>query len=190
MYPPPDIVLHIGLAAGRLYYTFEKGAHGRGYGVIPDVDGEKFTDEMAEEVFPADSFPGVLHTSFDTDDVMARWRSNLGYSSTEDPAHDDILPDVRPSPDAGNFLCGFTYYNSLARYHVSSKNERPVAFLHVPDLSTSEEKLAVGRNVAINLIKALVESKRNVGVTNQKAEAALQDEDKVGSAGTDVNFAS
>jgi pyroglutamyl-peptidase len=41
----------------------------------------------------------------------------------------------------------------------------------VPDLSFSEEKTREGREVAIALIKALVESRRKNGVVRQSQEA-------------------
>jgi pyroglutamyl-peptidase len=191
--PKPDIILHIGLAAGRPYYTLEKGAHGRGYGAIPDVDGERFPDDVADEKFPPELFPYVLHTSFDTSDVVARWRTKLGHSSADAqfPAHAQIhsssAPDVRVSPDAGNFMCGFIYWNSLAHYYSMNEDERPVAFMHVPDLSDSDEKLDTGRNVAIALIKALVESRRLVGIVHDYEREGRGKEEKV-KAETDVNF--
>ena len=166
LYPPPDIILHIGLAAGRDYFTLEQGAHGRGFDKIPDVDGERFPDSTAEKKFPSSKFPTVLKTSFDTSDVLARWKANLGYASVEGNAEDEDAPDVRLSPDAGNFLCGFIYYNSLAHYFSIKEDERPVAFMHVPDLTYSEDKLREGWEVAVALIKALVESKRKNGAVD------------------------
>jgi pyroglutamyl-peptidase len=194
MHPKPDIILHIGLAAGRPYYTLEKGAHGRGFGAIPDVDGERFPDNVADEKFPPELFPYVLHTSFDTTDVVKRWRSYVGHAENDMHLPDQIpmqstnTPDVRLSPDAGNFLCGFIYYNSLAHYFSLKENERPVAFLHVPDLSDSDEKLGTGRDVAIALIKALVESRRQVGVVDGLERVAHSGKEKVLKAETDINF--
>lgn len=185
MHPKPDIILHIGLAAGRPFYTLERGAHGRGFGAIPDVDGERFPDDVAEGRFPRDIFPTILHTSFDTDDVVARWRENLEYASANTQQEGPL--DVRLSPDAGNFLCGFTYYNSLAHYYHMSEDERPVAFLHVPDLSGSIEQLVNGRGVTIALIKALVESRRQVGVVDALEKVSSKEQGAV--ADTDVNFA-
>ncbi|KAL5447866.1 hypothetical protein PMIN07_001862 [Paraphaeosphaeria minitans] len=186
-HPAPDIILHIGLAAGRTFYTLEQGSHGRGYGKIPDVDGEKFADEDAQARFPEEIFPPVLQTSFDTADALTRWRELLGY---EDAGLEDGrggAPDVRISPDAGNFMCGFIYYNSLAQYYEKKEDERPVAFLHVPDLSHNEEKLATGREVAVALIKALVESRRQVGVVDGSARLAKKQQGRE-VAGMDVNF--
>lgn len=190
MHPKPDIVLHIGLAAGRTFFTLEQGAHARGYGQIPDVDGERFADSDGDAKFPKEIYPSVLHTSFDTADTLARWRTNLNYPRLDADPNVEGVPDVRISPDAGNFMCGFIYFNSLAHYFEQKEDERPVAFLHVPDLSDSEAKLETGRAVTVALIKALVESRRQIGVIDGSArvnKVGVQEQEA--SAGTDVNFA-
>lgn len=190
--PPADIILHIGLAAGRDFYTLEKGAHSRGFGAIPDVDGKRFPDDRAEKKFPRSKFPRTLHTSFDTDDVVERWQQNLGYSksattSLDEQQKSNLLADVRISQDAGNFLCGFIYLNSLAHYFELKEDERPVAFLHVPDLSRSKEQLDVGREVAIALIKALVESRRQMGVVDGTGRVVREKDGEVRTVGRDVD---
>jgi hypothetical protein len=76
--PTPDIVLHIGLAASRKFFAIEQGAHSRGYGKTNDVDGEQFLDSEAQSTFPDSAYPSVLHTGFDTEDVLSRWRTSLG----------------------------------------------------------------------------------------------------------------
>ncbi|KAF2868864.1 pyroglutamyl peptidase-like protein type I [Massariosphaeria phaeospora] len=188
MTPKPDIVLHIGLAAGRDFFALEKGSHSRGYGAIPDVDGEKFPDSTAEIRFPKSLYPSVLHTSFNTEDVLQRWKANL-RSSTADAEHEkNKTPDVRLSLDAGNFLCGFIYYNSLAHYFALEDNQRPVAFLHVPDLSNSQDLLDTGREVAIALIRSLVESRRQVGVTDDASKVVMDEERADSNPRTDANF--
>jgi pyroglutamyl-peptidase len=187
-YPQPDVILHIGLAAGRDFFAIEQGAHARGYGKIPDVDGEYFPDSTAEATFPSAKFPDALKTSFDTSDVLARWKANLGYSSVEGKAEDEDAPDVRISSDAGNFLCGFIYYNSLAHYFSIKADDRPVAFMHVPDLSMSENKLREGREVATALIKSLVESKRKNGAVDPMQIHDGEEKER-GTAPTDNNFA-
>jgi pyroglutamyl-peptidase len=170
--PQPDMVLHIGLAA------LEQGSSGQGYDKIPDVDGKRFPNSSMEAKFPPSEFPDALNTSFDTSDVVARWKKELGYSSAEGNAEIEGLPDVQLSFDAGNFLCGFIYYNSLAHYFSIKEDERPVAFMHVPDLSYSDEKTQEGQEVAIALIKALVESRRKHGVVRQSQET-ISDESLV-----------
>lgn len=79
--PIPDIVLHIGLAASRSFFAIEQGAHSRGYGKTKDVDDELFPDSEAQKLFPDPEYPSVLHTGFDTEDVLSRWRTSLGRYS-------------------------------------------------------------------------------------------------------------
>jgi pyroglutamyl-peptidase len=187
LYPVPDIILHIGLAAGRSYFALETGSHAYGYTKISDVDGQRFEDSRFETLFPSSQFPSRLNTSFDTSDVLARWKANLGYTTIDGTHTDEGYPDVRVSEDAGNFLCGFIYYNSLVHYYSIKKDERPVVFLHVPDLSGSEDKLREGWEVTVGLIKALVESRRKVGwkvVDGERGD--VEDE---GAERTDNNFA-
>jgi pyroglutamyl-peptidase len=188
MYPKPDIILHIGLAAGRNYFTLEQGAHGRGFDKTADVDGQRFSDKLAEEAFPSSKFPTVLKTSFDTSDVLSRWKENLGYSFVDENAESEGLPDVRLNPDAGNFLCGFIYYNSLAHYFSIKEDEQPVVFMHVPDLSSSGDKLEEGWKIAVALIKALVESRRLKGVVHARHNDHGEEEEKR-TAPADNNFA-
>ncbi|KAF1843718.1 peptidase C15, pyroglutamyl peptidase I-like protein [Cucurbitaria berberidis CBS 394.84] len=191
LYPVPDVILHIGLAASRNYFALEEGAHGRGYAKIADVDGEKFEDVRAERDLPSSRFPNVLKTTFDTADVLARWKTNLGSSPSVND-HDLVVegaPDVRLSSDAGNFLCGFIYYHSLAHYYSIKKDERPVAFLHVPDLSSSDEKLRAGWKITVALITALVESRRKVGVVDVYANGSVDGKETGAGVQTDNNFA-
>ena len=177
--PPPDIVLHIGLAASRSFYAIERGAHAHGYGKTADVDGERFPDSAASDLFPPAQYPPVLNTGFDTCDVLSRWKKLLGFSNPHRDVEIKLLPDVRTNTDAGNFLCGFIYYNSLVHYHAGNgvHGEKPVVFMHVPDLSGSEAKLREGWEVAVALIKALVESRGKVGVENGGSEGKGQQED-------------
>jgi pyrrolidone-carboxylate peptidase len=187
--PSPEIVLHIGLAAGRQFFALEQGSHAKGYFQIPDVDGQRFSDASAEEKFPSSNFPSALETSFDTADVLKRWRAGLGCDLSDSSSGAASRPDVQISHDAGNFLCGFIYYNSLAHFHAINENERPVAFMHVPDLSDSEEKMREGRDVAIALIKALVESRRKCGVVAKGEGAQKSNGDAAVGTRTDNNFA-
>jgi len=160
--PKPDIVLHIGLAAGRTFYTLERQARGGQFNRIKDVDGHIFPEAEAKKLFA--SCPDVLKPTFDTEDVWRRWRTFVV----------DPTADLRPSDDPGIYLCGFIYYVSMAWYwkrslemqeEVSDSNDRPVCFLHVPDLPT-EDEVEQGRQVAIGLIKALVASRERRGMVD------------------------
>ena len=66
--------------------------------------------------------------------------------------------DVRPSEDAGRYLCDFIYYSSLAELWKRDE-ERRVVFLHVP-VESDEAAIARGREVLIELIRALVQSRK------------------------------
>jgi pyrrolidone-carboxylate peptidase len=148
-----DLILHIGLAAGRKFFTMERQSFRDGYWEKPDVLGEVFSKEMTDKVWPQTLFPPVLKPTLDCSDLWLRWRNNV---------RGDL--DVRPSDDPGNYLCGFIYYCSMARYWaLGSSQERPVMFLHVPDLPT-DELVAGGREVAVGLIRAMVQSRVKVGV--------------------------
>jgi pyroglutamyl-peptidase len=183
-------VLHIGLAAGRNYFAIEQGSQGRGYGQIPDVDGQRFEDSEMEKRFPSSKYPHKLNTSFDTSEVLAHWKANLGYTSVDGTTTDEGCPDVRISTDAGNFLCGFIYFNSLAHYFHIKEDERPVVFLHVPDLTSSEDKLREGWEATVALVKALVESRRRAGgkVVDGDKKQEIR-ENGTGETHTDNNFA-
>ena len=138
-----DIVLHLGVASSRDYYTLETCAHRDGYD-RPDVDGQSFEkDTFWRDMCNA---PEVLRPTFDTTDVWRRWKSEL------------MDQDLRPSHDAGHYLCDFTYFASMLEYWRRDKDgKRPCMFLHVPD-GHEEEDLERGRRVALGLITALVSS--------------------------------
>ncbi|KAI9692768.1 MAG: hypothetical protein M1820_009367 [Bogoriella megaspora] len=154
--PPFDLAIHIGMAPGRSYYTLETMGHRDGYNQWDDVDGQKLPKDFGRKHWPG--CPEILHTSLDTVDVWRRWKANLLPLGSGDK---EI--DVRPSDDAGHFLCDFIYYSSLAWYfRLGGRNiesERPALFLHVPG-NHDEEALARGREVTIALIRAMVESRR------------------------------
>ena len=104
--PKFDIVLNIGLAPGRHFYTMETLAHRDGYNK-KDVDGNTLEGDTFWQIeYKA---PETLYSSFDTKDVWRRWKSGL------------MKEDLRPSNNAGHYLCDFTYYACLLEYvrHIS-----------------------------------------------------------------------
>jgi pyrrolidone-carboxylate peptidase len=66
--------------------------------------------------------------------------------------------DIRVSEDAGRYLCDFIYFSSLA-YLTKKEEERRVVFLHVP-VDSDEAALNTGTEVALELIRAMVQSGR------------------------------
>ncbi|KAF2487439.1 hypothetical protein BDY17DRAFT_288970 [Neohortaea acidophila] len=154
-----DLVLHIGMASGRKHYTAEVFAHRDGYGKNRDVDGEVLRAEDGAVRF-ADC-PEVMTSGLDCEDVLRRWRGNVGLLPAEALA---AKADCQLSEDAGHYLCDFTYFNSLAWYGRRSgkvdggkASDRPVMFLHVPAESDAET-LETGHHVAVALIEAMVDS--------------------------------
>lgn len=99
--PNYDVVLNIGMAPGRSFFTLETCAHRDGYNK-KDVEGRM----LVGDTFWKDAYqsPEILHTSFDTEDVWRRWKSALSDE------------DLRPSNNAGHYLCDFTYYTSMLEY--------------------------------------------------------------------------
>ncbi|KAI5465974.1 putative pyroglutamyl peptidase type I [Mariannaea sp. PMI_226] len=142
-----DIALHIGMAGPRPYYCIERRGHRDGY-EHQDVDGE-FLDEKEERKPDSDwiwrGLPEEVLTDLDMEDVLERWRE-----------HSPKDMDLRISEDAGRYLCDFIYYSSMAHL---SKQQRPrkVVFLHVP-ADASETSVTNGRELAVNLIRSIVES--------------------------------
>lgn len=78
--------------------------------------------------------------------------------------------DVRPSGDAGRYLCDFIYYTSLVEYWRRDLGMvAPVMFLHVPG-RVEDLDIEMGRKVAMGLIGAMVGSARR---GKEEAEVSL-----------------
>lgn len=154
-----DLILHIGMASGRDYYTAELYGHRDGYSKNKDIDGR--TLPIDDGLIHFGDCPAMMTTSLDYDEVLAKWNTNLLGLPESSPAHS---ADCRSSEDAGHYLCDYIYYNSLAWFgRLSGKldggkaSDRPVLFLHVPadsDLETLEK----GQHVALALVEAMVDN--------------------------------
>jgi pyroglutamyl-peptidase len=154
-----DMVLHIGMASGRKYYSAERYGHRDGYITNRDLDGQIPPDDEPEVRFG--DCPRKMGTSLDFEDVVQRWRESIEQAPDESPANG---ADCRSSEDAGRFLCDYTYFNSLAwyarrhkKFECGKATDRPVLFLHVP-AESDEVMLDRGRAVTVALIRAMVDS--------------------------------
>ncbi|KAJ2904142.1 hypothetical protein MKZ38_008763 [Zalerion maritima] len=149
-----DIVVHIGMAGPRHTYQVEMLGHRDGY-AMSDVDGKMLGDDSPnpetgrrpcdEDDWAWKGTPNHLVTDVDIKDVHRRWM--------------ELLPGSVPlilSTDPGRYLCDFIYFSSLA-YLYRREERRRVVFLHVP-CDPDEKMLQKGRQVALGLIQALVES--------------------------------
>lgn len=166
-----DIAIHIGMASPRPFYQIERRAHRRGYTSL-DVDNELLEDGANGKPHNEDwiwyDLPDEILSDLDIDDVHKRWQ---GHSSVKTPAAFFIyIPpdfansgfpkqkdmDLRISEDPGRYLCDFIYYSSLAHLYKANR-PRKVVFLHVPS-DASDGYVSQGRELAVNLIRSLVES--------------------------------
>ncbi|KAI1036850.1 hypothetical protein LB503_002905 [Fusarium chuoi] len=140
-----DIVIHVGMAGPRPFYSIERRGHRDGY-KHPDVDGEYIDGEEERERndWPWRGLPEEIETELNLDEILPLWQ---GYSSEA---------DLRISEDAGHFMCDFIYYSSLSELW---KLQRPrnALFLHVP-ADASPTSVAKGRELTLNLIRSVVES--------------------------------
>jgi pyroglutamyl-peptidase len=168
--PKYDIILHMGLAAGRKHFTLERQSCRDGY-TGRDVDGCYFPKSDATTLFS--HCPEVLKPTFDSADLGRRWEENLAGSGA----------DLRLSDDPGTYLCGFIYYLSMSWLWKRDVKERPIMFMHVPDLPT-EKDIEQGRQVAIGLIRALVESRKSLGVYDPLKDHAGEQSDQADAAET------
>ena len=154
-----DIILHIGMASGRQYYTAELYAHRDGYTKNKDLDGR--TLPLDDGLIHFGDCPAMMTTSLDYDEVLSNWKRKLLELPESSLAR---TADCRPSEDAGHYLCDYIYYNSLAwfgrqsgRLDGGKLTDRPVIFLHVP-AESDPEALEKGTQVALALIEAMADS--------------------------------
>lgn len=173
-----DMVLHMGMASGRKFYTLEVQAHRDGYDRNRDVEGEVLPGDHGERVFG--DCPSVMRTSLDFEGVMEAWRGNVRRRrrrrsvtvgkgrAVADGEVEGLLEvgeeDCRPSEDAGHYLCDYIYLNTLAWFGRRNGSvvdggpeDRPVLFLHVP-AESDEGALERGRIVTVALIESMVEN--------------------------------
>ncbi|KAH8814913.1 putative pyroglutamyl peptidase type I [Xylogone sp. PMI_703] len=142
--PKLDLVLHIGMASGRTYYSAERRAHRDGY-AMRDVDGELLGDEdKVGEEFYWHGLPHELKTTLDVDEVWRTWKKSLPDC------------DIRISEDPGRYLCDFIYYSSLAHLYRKGEDAR-VLFLHVP-VDSDPASVKTGVDITIELIRAAVKN--------------------------------
>ena len=140
-----DLILNLGLAPGRNFYSIEACAHRDDY-VKPDILHESMEGDTYWRV--KYGAPTILQPTIDISDTCERWRQRLP---------DD---DVRVSSNAGRYLCEYTFYTSMLEFwHRGQAADRPCIFLHVPN-GCSEEDVLKGERVVLALIEAVISSEQ------------------------------
>lgn len=176
-----DLVLHIGMASGRQYYTMEKHAHRDGYDCNKDLDSCVVSTAESSAAFA--DVGEVLTTGLEFEEVFQRWRANVLGSPGVSPLLDGV--DVRRSDNAGYYLCDYTYFNSLAWFarrgaevgdRGGGEESRPAMFLHIP-AESGGDMIEKGRLVALALIRAMADSfaedGRSFEIGEQQVERGL-----------------
>ncbi|KAF4536987.1 Pyroglutamyl peptidase type i [Lasiodiplodia theobromae] len=182
----PDLVLHIGLAAGRDFFAIERSSARLGYARNDDVDGRRWTSAESDAAWPR--YPERLETGLGFAGVWEGWRGGC-CERVEGVVGDERVESegargrrggggggerkgrrkvaIRPFDNVGSYLCGFSYYTSLAWFWARECEreaqgvlqqegvERPVLFLHVPGCPEDED-VVQGTEITEELIKAMV----------------------------------
>ncbi|KAK4613820.1 hypothetical protein CLAFUW4_09250 [Fulvia fulva] len=153
-----DVVLHLGMASGRKWYSLERYGHREGYSKNKDLDGIMPDPEEGKTTFG--DCPGRMATSLDYERILLDWQVNVLAIAEGRSGHQ---ADIRPSEDAGHYLCDYIYFNSLAYFgrrncmEGGTDTARPVLFFHVPAESDGV-MLEQGQAVAVALIRAIASS--------------------------------
>lgn len=163
----PDIIIHMGIAATRNYYSIESKAHRDAYNMPDNLGRAGYQD--GEKPWRERSLPPVLKAERSDPTTEPVVKLDLTSSRTilnPHPPDNEFLKtwqtlapasaDIRISEDAGRYLCEFIFYTSLS-LALQEGRDRNVAFFHVPS-SCRDEDIETGREVAIALIKALVDN--------------------------------
>ncbi|KAJ5286668.1 hypothetical protein N7478_002354 [Penicillium angulare] len=160
----PDLIIHIGIATPRPYYSVESLAHRDDYN-ITDIEGRSGYEEgekrWKQQGLPALLSPGraipIIERSDDkhnltehrggpyppNDHFLQTWKANASAGL-----------DIRISHDAGHYLCDFIFYTSLA-LAMQQGQDRNVLFLHVPG-AAEDVDIKRGREITLALIKTMV----------------------------------
>jgi pyrrolidone-carboxylate peptidase len=148
----PDLIVHIGIASPRQYYSVETLAHRDDY-IITDIDG-RTGYEVGEKLWRQLDLPPILIPGRANEDPS----STSSYQPQEQflDTWQSFAPksDLRISKDAGHYLCDFVFYTSLS-LALQKGQDRNVLFLHVPG-GSEDEDIDQGRVVALALIKTMV----------------------------------
>jgi pyroglutamyl-peptidase len=164
-----DAVIHIGMANGWNFYSVEERAfregmtstwwspieEEKGYYMIPDDVG-KVVKDISEEGGKGmwEGMPMGLATKVNVQRVVADVMRVVNFrDDKEKKGKQKIQVQVAPHFEAGSYMCGFIYYESLATIR-KRKLDTKVMFCHVPGWEDSE-RLERGADVICAVIGAI-----------------------------------
>lgn len=164
-----DFVLHMGIAYPRQYYTISKGSYRDDYNYFPDVEGKYARDledlpggeHLWRDVYHA---PKFLKSSIQPIDDLWRRSQSLLLSK-------QCSADLRLEADAGHYLCGFIYYAGLVERWRKHEVQN-VLFVHTKG-ETDDDTIAEGREVALTVIRAAIETVEHESTKSYDACLAL-----------------
>ncbi|KAJ5949196.1 Peptidase C15 pyroglutamyl peptidase I [Penicillium verhagenii] len=157
----PDLVIHIGIASPRLYYSIEYLAHRDDYN-ITDIDGRSGYED-GEKRWKELGLPPILSPgrAFVATKELRALEGSKGGSYPPNAHFLDTWKanasaglDLRISHDAGHYLCDFIFYTSMA-LATQQGQDRNILFFHVPGASEDAD-IKRGREITLALIKAMV----------------------------------
>ena len=163
-----DLFLHIGMANGWDHVTVEARAYkqgfssswwgpgaAKGYYMGADAKGQTVLDAPACPW--GINVPTGLATDLDVAGVVDGANTRLGSDGAGAAGSANVVASfgVRPHHDAGDYCCGFLYYESLASRYVKGTRGR-VVFCHIPG-ETDDESLQKARNSILAVIGTAVE---------------------------------
>lgn len=167
-----DAVIHLGMADGWEWYTVEERAfqegmtstwwglreEQEGYYMVLDDNGETVRDIKGENEGMWEGMPVGLGARFDVERVAREARSavnseDLNKYKTTAKEEEKLRVQIVPHFEAGNYCCGFIFYESLATC-VRRRLDTKIAFCHVPGWR-DEERLERGAAVVCAVIGAI-----------------------------------
>lgn len=184
--PKIDYMLHIGMASTKKQYVLERLGHRDDYKLL-DLDEKLPNQNPSSDDYPWHGIPAQLTTDLDVADIKRRWETYLPVSASwpqrrrcglgaggSNAGDSQGNLTLKSSEDAGHFLCDYTYFNSLANCHRAEQRKR-VLFMHVPAVRPEPEDLYresidLGREIAIQLLRSLVESELSASEAGAGAE--------------------
>ncbi|KAL2066653.1 hypothetical protein VTL71DRAFT_2725 [Oculimacula yallundae] len=161
-----DAIVHLGMADGWEWYTVEERAFKEGmsstwwseraksgYYLVPDDTGKTVLDITGKDAGMWEGSPMGIMTRLNVDKVVADAKSSL---ISDNVKQKEVLGDgkeldvqIIPHFEAGNYCCGFIYYESLATC-LKRKLDTKVVFCHVPGWR-DEKRLKRGADVLIKV---------------------------------------